>query len=86
MFDFYVVPGVAVADILARSRKRVIDVTRDAYVVHERGGTINPDSYFLRFPEKPSSRVIALPAYLGENIDRIGIKWIASFPDNVSRG
>ena len=37
-------------------------------------------------PTKPDARVIALPAYLGGDVDTIGIKWIASFPATSSVG
>src|SRR5207253_9340060 len=63
-----------------------IDVVRDAYLAHARGQTVNPDSYFLRFPEKPDCRIIALPAYLGDGFHVAGLKWIASYPGNVQRG
>jgi ornithine cyclodeaminase len=84
--DFHVVPGTAVAEILASRRPQVIDRVRETYLLHHRSATINPDSYFLRFPDKPANRVIALPAYLGGPVDRIGIKWISSFPDNLYAG
>jgi 2,3-diaminopropionate biosynthesis protein SbnB len=85
-YAFHVVPGKAVADILARSRRRVLNLVKDVYLCHERGGTINPPSYFLRFPNEPSNRVIALPGYLGGAVDRVGIKWVSSFPDNLLLG
>ncbi|MGV9385017.1 2,3-diaminopropionate biosynthesis protein SbnB [Nonomuraea sp. NPDC003707] len=86
MFEFDVVPGAAVAAILQANRKNVIDLVRNAYLWHEQKQTINPDSYFLRFPDKPEARIIALPAYVGGSVDRAGIKWISSFPRNIDQG
>lgn len=57
-----------------------------AYLTHEDRRSVNPDSYFLMFPERPGCRIIALPAYLGDETDVSGIKWIASYPENVRRG
>jgi N-[(2S)-2-amino-2-carboxyethyl]-L-glutamate dehydrogenase len=84
--EFQVIPGKAIAEILAGSRPQVVEVVRDTYRLHHERSTINPDSYFLRFPHKPTSRVIALPSYLGGEVDRIGIKWISSFPGNHAAG
>ncbi|MBY6307680.1 2,3-diaminopropionate biosynthesis protein SbnB [Streptomyces clavuligerus] len=86
MFSFHVVPGTAVHRILTTDREGVIAAVRSAYLSHRAGSTVNPDSYFLRFPEKPDSRIIALPAYLGDDVQVAGIKWISSFPANTRRG
>ncbi|MFF1691894.1 MULTISPECIES: 2,3-diaminopropionate biosynthesis protein SbnB [unclassified Streptomyces] len=86
MLEFSVLSGSDVMAILEGREKDVIACVRDAYLTHEAGGSVNPDSYFLRFPDKSDSRIIALPAYLGGTTDVAGIKWIASFPRNVASG
>lgn len=86
MSDFHLVTGPVARGILDRSPAKVRRIVADAYRAHDAGETINPDSYFLRFPSKPDSRVIALPAHLGGAVDRIGIKWISSFPRNLDAG
>ncbi|AWK88329.1 2,3-diaminopropionate biosynthesis protein SbnB [Azospirillum thermophilum] len=83
---FDVVGADAIADILASSRAEVVSLVREAYLAHHAGRTINPDSYFLRFPDRPSARIIALPARLQDGQDVAGIKWISSFPENHGRG
>src|SRR5262245_39796318 len=85
-FELSIVNGKTVFDIIRGHRADCMDVVRDAYLAHARGQTVNPDSYFLRFPEKPDCRIIALPAYLGDGFDVAGLKWIASYPGNVGRG
>ncbi|MFD7669114.1 2,3-diaminopropionate biosynthesis protein SbnB [Streptomyces sp. NPDC059788] len=86
MFTFDVVPGDSVLKILRSRRGDVLDIVARTYRSHAAGETVNPDSYFLRFPEKPDSRIIALPAYLGGNVQLAGIKWISSFPRNTGNG
>lgn len=44
-----------------------------------------PIKPFLRF-KNLTNRIIAMPAYLGNQFDVAGIKWIASFPDNIHKG
>ncbi|MYW43473.1 2,3-diaminopropionate biosynthesis protein SbnB [Streptomyces sp. SID161] len=86
MFTFEIVAGGSVRDVLRESRREVMDLVGRTYRVHDAGQTVNPDSYFLRFPEKPDSRIIALPAFLGPEAGLAGIKWIASFPKNTQSG
>ncbi|MGN2430312.1 2,3-diaminopropionate biosynthesis protein SbnA [Pseudomonas syringae] len=83
---FHVVDGEVVARLLAADPLACIDDVQTAYLDHEAGRTINPDSYFLRFPEAPANRIIALPASLTGDQPVSGIKWISSFPGNVESG
>lgn len=86
MFNFEIVAGETVRQVLHDKRADVLGIVSSAYRAHEAGDSVNPDSYFLRFPEKPDSRIIALPAFLGADVQLAGIKWIASFPGNTRRG
>src|ERR671930_1788369 len=85
-FELSIINGKTVLDLIRAHRADCIDVVRNAYLTHANGQSVNPDSYFLRFPEKPDCRIIALPAYLGGGFQVAGLKWIASFPGNVQRG
>src|SRR5438046_1088404 len=85
-FEISIINGKTVLDIVRAHRADCLDVVRDAYLAHARGQSVNPDSYFLQFPEKPDCRIIALPAYLGNGFDVAGLKWIASYPANIQRG
>lgn len=72
--------------VLNRHFSELEQLVIDTYHAHHSGGTINPDSYFLRYPEQPQNRIIALPAHIGGQTNVSGIKWIASFPDNIAHG
>src|SRR6266566_8372648 len=85
-FELSIINGKTVCDIISARRAECIDVVRNAYLAHARGQSVNPDSYFLRFPEKPDCRITALPAYIGDGFHVAGLKWIASYPGNVQRG
>ena len=80
--SFFVVPGETVKRVLDDHKREVFDAVETAYRLHGAGQSVNPDSYFLRYPDKPSSRIIALPAHLGGTVQKSGIKWISSFPEN----
>lgn len=85
MFDFHVVGGTALRSLIDVSRPDIVETVRSAYLTHDAGDSVNPNSHFLRFPEKPEARVIALPAHLGGEYGVSGIKWIASYPRNIER-
>jgi ornithine cyclodeaminase len=79
---FYVVPGSTVKRVIDDNKKQVFDAVEAAYRLHASGNAVNPDSYFLRYPNNPGARIIALPAHLGGGVQKSGIKWISSFPEN----
>ena len=85
-FELSIINGKTVFDIVRANRGECIRIVREAYLAHADGQSVNPDSFFLRFPEKPDCRIIALPAYIGNGFDVAGLKWIASYPGNVQRG
>jgi ornithine cyclodeaminase len=83
---FAVVPGGQVQQILNGREPEIVDLVETVYRLHGAGDSVNPPSYFLRFPDRPSSRIIALPASIGGDLRVDGLKWISSFPENVASG
>ena len=79
---FYVVPGSSVKRMIDGNKEEVFDAVEAAYRLHGSGNTLNPDNCFLRYPDRPSDRIIALPAHVGGAIQKSGLKWISSFPEN----
>ncbi|CAB3759983.1 2,3-diaminopropionate biosynthesis protein SbnB [Paraburkholderia solisilvae] len=86
LFAFGIIPGDVVSDIVTSSFAALVEIVRDAYLAHADGVAHNPPSTFLRFADRPRDRIIALPADLGAGIGLAGIKWIASWPENVEYG
>jgi ornithine cyclodeaminase len=84
--SFAVISGGEVQRVLHGREKEIVALVEDAYRLHSAGDSVNPPSYFLRFPDRPSSRIIALPASIGGDIAVDGLKWISSFPENVAAG
>ncbi|MBO0849798.1 MAG: hypothetical protein J2P20_10080, partial [Pseudonocardia sp.] len=83
---FAVISGAQVQRALAGREREVIRLVEATYRWHGAGDSVNPPSYFLRFPDRPSARIIALPASIGGNVRVDGLKWISSFPENVAAG
>jgi len=84
--DILVLNGEEVAGVLAGQELAVVDIVSKAYQAHSKGQSSLPHSTFLHFPDNPANRIIALPAYLGGEVNSAGVKWIASFPANVKEG
>ena len=83
---FAVIPGAQVRRVLAGREQQIVELVEATYRLHSAGDSVNPPSYFLRFPDRPSSRIIALPASIGGEVRVDGLKWISSFPQNVAAG
>ncbi|MFF3333196.1 2,3-diaminopropionate biosynthesis protein SbnB [Streptomyces sp. NPDC002888] len=83
---FAVISGAQVQQVLQGREKQIVELVEATYRVHGAGDSVNPPSYFLRFPDRPSSRIIALPASVGGHVRVDGLKWISSFPENVQAG
>lgn len=82
--SFSVVSGQVIHKLLENSHEDVTSVVRDTYLLHHIGATHNPDSYFLRFADKPEARIIALPAAIRSAVPLAGLKWISSYPNNTT--
>ncbi|HWJ52870.1 MAG TPA: 2,3-diaminopropionate biosynthesis protein SbnB, partial [Propionibacteriaceae bacterium] len=83
---FAVISGGQVQRALQGQEKEIVGLVEATYRLHGAGDSVNPPSYFLRFPDRPSSRIIALPASIGGSTQVDGLKWISSFPENVAAG
>ncbi|MCS0600815.1 2,3-diaminopropionate biosynthesis protein SbnB [Streptomyces sp. LP11] len=83
---FAVISGEQVQKALSGSEKQLVELVEATYKLHGAGDSVNPPSYFLRFPDRPSARIIALPASVGGSVRVDGMKWISSFPENVREG
>lgn len=65
--------------------KQTIKVIEDAISCLGKNDFSQPIKPYLRY-NNPENRIIAMPAYLGGKFHIAGIKWIASFPKNITKG
>ncbi len=72
--------------IINQDKQKIIDIVQRTYLGYHKQECINPDSFFLRFPDSDSNRIIGLAASNVSGSDKLsGIKWIASYPDNLKK-
>lgn len=64
---------------------KVVDAIRSACFALSREDYAQPIKPYLRFRDL-TNRIIAMPAFIGGDINGAGIKWISSFPGNIQRG
>lgn len=65
--------------------EQLTKTVEDAVICLSEGQTVQPIKPYLRF-KNLTNRIISMPAYLGNDFDIAGIKWIASFPENIKKG
>ncbi|MDQ0871682.1 2,3-diaminopropionate biosynthesis protein SbnB [Paenibacillus sp. V4I3] len=64
---------------------KLTDIIKDVVAIKDNGDCVHPLKPYLRFRDQ-ANRIIAMPAFVGGNIEISGIKWIASFPNNSRLG
>ncbi len=62
-----------------------IQVISDAVHCLDTNDYAQPIKPYLRYKDL-QNRIIAMPAYVGGDFNTSGIKWIASFPENIEKG
>jgi N-[(2S)-2-amino-2-carboxyethyl]-L-glutamate dehydrogenase len=65
VFEFHFMCGPDIRALIAESRPAVVETVHRTYLAHHAGRTVNPNSYFLRFPDNPSA-TLAAPAFFAE--------------------
>lgn len=65
--------------------EKLIDVIEEAVRCLAADDFAQPVKPYLRYRDL-KNRIIAMPAFIGGKFDMAGIKWIASFPDNIKNG
>ena len=60
-----------------------IDVIEESVALLHQNKFVQPIKPYLRYGDL-TNRIIAMPAYIGGNIEAAGIKWVASFPQNIT--
>lgn len=65
--------------------KKMVNTIEDAVKCLADNDFSQPVKPYLRY-RNPKNRIIAMPAFVGGDINMAGIKWIASFPENIDSG
>jgi len=78
--------GQEIDQLFKNREQEILASIKSAYQTHAKGDTDMPPNSYLRFPGMEKERIIAKAAYLGGDFQTAGLKWIASFPNNLSKG
>lgn len=65
--------------------KKTVSIIEDTVKCLADNDYSQPVKPYLRYRD-PRNRIIAMPAFVGGNINMAGIKWISSFPGNIDKG
>ena len=82
----HVIDARTVRETIFSDIEGCFEVVASAYLAYSEGEGLNPPSVLMRFPGHAANRIIALPAHLEAPWNVSGIKWIASYPDNICNG
>lgn len=63
----------------------IFEVIKETIMCKINNDYAQPIKPYLRY-RNIDNRIIAMPAFVGGNVNASGIKWIASFPDNINKG
>ncbi|MCR8642093.1 2,3-diaminopropionate biosynthesis protein SbnB [Paenibacillus sp. N1-5-1-14] len=72
-------------ELLGVDWQALFQVMEDTLHSMDQGKYAQPIKPFLRYGN-PTNRIIAMPAYVGGTVHQAGLKWVASFPDNIHNG
>jgi 2,3-diaminopropionate biosynthesis protein SbnB len=84
--SFAVISGAQAQCVLHGRENQIVALVEATYRLHSEGDSVNPPSYLMYFPDRPSARMIALPASIGGGVRVDGLTWISNFPGNVATG
>ncbi|WP_151737530.1 2,3-diaminopropionate biosynthesis protein SbnB [Paenibacillus tengchongensis] len=65
--------------------EQTIEAIREAVTILHQHDIAQPIKPYLRYRD-PGNRIIAMPAFVGGDVNMAGIKWISSFPKNIQKG
>ena len=83
---FAVISGAEVQAALEGREHEIVELVEAATGCTATGNSVSPATYSMRFGERQTARINALPASLDGDVRAHGLKWISSFPENVAAG
>ena len=75
-----------IRSVLIGRDTEILELVRRTYELHAKGECKAPRSAFLHISSERQERAIALPALVGGDLPLCGLKWVASYPNNVNHG